>query len=193
MGPFPEIAFRPGMKYPPSMSRRSRIVVTIRNDLHGPLLVMLGFWVLAAAVTSVFARTSWLWFAALGAVVGASCMMLFITRPRRGELVRLVLDPERRTMYWAHRGLDPEELHFSALSAVVLEPQLRGRLLRLHAVEQNGRWVTLGSGPRTHLAPFAREVAACVGVPLWSREKSGALANLTDLVLVPENEHPTGS
>jgi len=175
------------------MSRCPRVVVTIRNELQGPLLVMLGFWVLAAAVTSVFARTSWLWFAALGAVVGASGMMLFITRPRRGELVRLVLDGERRTVYWAHRGEDPEELHFSALRAVVVEPQLGGRTLRLHAVEQSGRWVTLGAGPRAHLAPFAREVAAQVGVPLWSREKSGALADLTDLVLLPSDEHKTGS
>lgn len=175
------------------MSHRSRVVVTIRRELHGPLLAMMGFWILAAAVTSLFARTSWLWFAALGAVVGASGTMLFMTRPRRGELVRLVLDGERRTIYWAHRGEDPDELPFSALSAIVIEPHLRGRMLRLHAVEQNGRWVTLGAGPRAHLAPFAREVATRVGVPLWSRDRTGAVEDLTDLVLLPEDEHKAGS
>jgi hypothetical protein len=175
------------------MSHRSRVVVSVRNELHGPLLVMLGFWILAAAVTSVFARTSWLWFAALGAVVGASGMMLFIARPRRGELLRLVLDGERRIVYWAHRGEDPDELPFSALAAIVIEPQRKGRMLKLHAVEQSGRWVTLGSGPRAHLAPFAREVATRVGVPLWSRDRSGAVEDLTDLVLLPEDEYRAGS
>jgi len=175
------------------MSHRSRVVVTIKNEIHGPLLVMLGFWILAAAVISVFARTSWIFFAALGAVVGASATMLFFTRPRRGELVRLVLDGERRIVYWAHRGLDPDELPFSALSAVAIEPHLRGRMLKLHAVEQNGRWVTLGAGPRAHLAPFAREVAARVGVPLWSRDRAGTVEDLTDLVLLPEDEHRAGS
>jgi hypothetical protein len=171
----------------------SRLVITIRHELYGPVLAMMALWVAAALIALLFAHASELWFVALGSVALLSGALLWIARPRRGELVRLVLDVEHRTIYWAHRGTEPEELAFAALRALVVEAFLRGRVLTLHAVEESGRWVSLGQGPAKQLAPFAREVARRVGVPIWWRQPDDAtLPELTDLVVLSEDEKRIG-
>jgi len=171
----------------------SRLVITIRHELYGPVLAMIGLWVMAAPVVLLVAHASGPWFFALGAVAVLSGELLWIARPRRGELVRLVLDVEHRTIYWAHRGAEPEELPFAALRALVVESCLGGRVLKLHGVERTGRWVSLGQGPALQLAPFARETARRVGVPVWWRQPGGAnLPQLTDLVVLSEDERRIG-
>lgn len=144
-----------------------RTVITLRNELRGPVLAVLAFWFVTTVVLAVFARTVWLLALAAGGLLGAVGMLAWALWPRRGDLVRLILDRKRRTIWWAHHGREPEELHFSSLRAVIVEATGPRRFGRLWAVDSAGRRVALGSGTRAEMETFGRELAHAIGVPLW--------------------------
>jgi len=144
-----------------------RTVITTRSELRGPVVAVLAFWFVTTVVLAVFARTLWLLALATGGLLGAVGMLAWALWPRRGDLVRLVLDRERRTIWWAHHGREPEELPFSSIRAVIVEAAGPGRFGRLWAVDSAGRRVALGSGARAEIETFGRELATTISVPLW--------------------------
>lgn len=148
------------------------MVVTLRNEIRRPVLAILAFWFVAAAALSWWVKSPWLSAFAAGGVAGSALLLAWVWWPRKGELVRLVLDRTRKTLYWAHRGGEAEELPFTALRAVAIESAEHPRYAQLWAVERSGRWVSMGQGTRTDLEHFAREMADVIDVPLWYRESS---------------------
>jgi hypothetical protein len=155
-------------------------VITLRSEVRGPLVTAVGLWCGAALVVAVLAQPAWLVALALGGAVGSALILAFALWPRRGDLVRLVIDGQRRTLYWAHHGEEPEELPFSALRAVAVEHTPSRRTARLWAVDLSGRWVALGSGARKSIEGFAGELADSVDVPVWYKTEEYAGAEIAD-------------
>ena len=150
----------------------SHTVVALRSALRRPAVVAAIFVIAAALVAAVRANSPWLLAFGLGALAGISLLLAWVNWPRKGELIRLVLDRPRRTLYWAHRGGEPEELPFPAVRAVAVEATDHPRYVVLWAVDTSGRWVQVGQGTRTELETFAREMANVMDVPLWYRDRS---------------------
>jgi hypothetical protein len=148
------------------------MVVTLRHEFRRPIVAVLAFWCLAAALASWWVESFWLSAFAAGGIVGSVGLLLWVIWPRRGDLERLVLDRVRKTLYWAHRGGEPEELPFKALRAVAIEQAEHPRYAQLWAVDTSGRWVSMGQGTRPEMEHFAREMADVIDVPLWFRERS---------------------
>ena len=148
----------------------SHSVVSLRSALQRPLILVAVFCIAAALLVAFEADSPWLLAFGLGALVGITLLLAWVNWPRKGELVRLVLDRPRRTLYWAHRGGEPEELPFPAVRAVAIEATDHPRYVRLWAVDTSGRWVQVGQGIRTDLEAFAQEMANVIDVPLWYRE-----------------------
>lgn len=167
------IAFGPQIPYSIDMDTPRR-VVTVRSELPMSFILTMSAWFLATVAVALFAQERWLWVSAAGASVGTSFVFLWAVRPRKGELERLILDLERRIIYWAHRGGEPEEVPFDSLKAIALEPTRGGRV-KLHAVERTGRWVPLGQGRRREIEQFAESMCEVLRVPLWYR--TGGLAD----------------
>lgn len=145
-----------------------RMVISIKSELPTSFVVVMATWFMVTVGVALFAKDTVLWLSAAGAAVGTSLVFLWTLRPRRGELIRLLLDLERRIVYWAHHGCDPEEVHFGSLKAIALEP-MGSKRVRLFAVERTGRWVSLGHGARKELERFARAMSDVIDVPLWYR------------------------
>ena len=152
------------------MSAPLQTVIAVRSEVRGPLLALLGFWFVAALVVAMFADSVWLLAIAAGGITTSVAMLFVALRPRTGDLVRLVLDRPRCTLYWAHHGSEPEEIPFASLRAVAIEPSPDSRYVHLWAVDLSGRWVSLGRDLRSESEPFAQEVAEAVGIPVWYRE-----------------------
>jgi hypothetical protein len=152
------------------MSAPSQTIVTVRNEIRGPILVLLAFWFVAALVVAMFAHSMWLLVAAGSGITASVVLLAWALVPRRGDLVRLVLDPFRGVLYWAHHGTEPEEIAFSALRAVAIEPAKSERFVHLWAIDTSGHWASLGRGIRNEMEPFAKEIADTVNVPLWYRD-----------------------
>lgn len=148
----------------------SHSVVALRSALQRPLLLAALLCIVAALLLAFQADSVWLLAFGLGALAGITGLLAWINWPRKGELVRLVLDRPRRTLYWAHRGGEPEELPFPAVRAVVIEATDHPRYVLLWAVDTSGRWVQVGQGIKTELEAFAREMANVMDVPLWYRD-----------------------
>ena len=145
-------------------------VVALRSALQRPLILAALFGIAAALLVAFEADSPWILTFGLGALVGITLLLAWVNWPRKGELVRLVLDRPRRTLYWAHRGGEPEELPFPAVRAVAIEATDHPRYVLLWAVDTSGRWVQVGQGIRTDLEAFAREMANVMDVPLWYRD-----------------------
>jgi hypothetical protein len=152
------------------MTAPPQTIVTVRNEIRGPIVVLLVFWFVAALVVAVFARSVWLLAAAGSGILASVVLLAWALLPRRGDLVRLVLDRPRSVLYWAHHGTEPEEIPFSALRAVAIEPAASERFVHLWAVDTSGHWASLGRGLRNEMEPFVKEIADAVDVPLWYRE-----------------------
>lgn len=150
----------------------SHTLVTLRGDIVRPLVLAVVAGVTVGLVSAVRADSPWLWSFGLGTLVGLGLLLAWVNWPRKGELVRLVLDRPRRTLYWAHRGSEPEELPFPAVRAVAIEATDHPRYVLLWAVDTSGRWVQVGQGIRTDLEGFAREMANVMDVPLWYRDRT---------------------
>lgn len=150
----------------------SHTVVALRSALQRPLMVGAMLAIAAALVVAVQANSPWLLAFGLGALAGITLLLAWVNWPRKGELIRLVLDRPRRTLYWAHRGGEPEELPFPAVRAVAVEATDHPRYVVLWAVDTSGRWVQVGQGTRTDLEAFAREMANVMDVPLWYRDRA---------------------
>jgi hypothetical protein len=103
---------------------------------------------------------------------GAGIALLWLCRPRRGELLRLLIDRKKRIVYWVHRGKEAEEVPFSSIRAVALEPVLSGRRLKVYAIDTTSQWIPLGSGTASETERFGRGMAAIVGVPLWYKHEN---------------------
>jgi hypothetical protein len=142
-------------------------VITLRSEVRRPLVTAVSLWCCAALVVAAIAPSAWLLALALGGAVGSVLILAFALWPRRGDLERLVIDGRRRTLYWAHRGQEAEELPFSSLRAVAVGEGPGRRAAKLWAVDLSGRWVALGDGPRTSIEAFAGELAEAVAVPVW--------------------------
>jgi hypothetical protein len=127
-------------------------------------------------VVAAIAQPAWLVALALGGALGSAAILAFALWPRRGDLVRLVIDGQRRTLYWAHHGQEAEELPFSSLRAIAVEHTPGRRAARLWSVDLSGRWVALGCGSRKSIEAFAGELADSVDVPVWykTEEYTGA-------------------
>jgi hypothetical protein len=150
----------------------SYTVVTLRSAMRRPLTAVLAIWVAIGLLLIFWSHSPWVLAFALGAVIGSALLVAWLNWPRKGELVRLVLDRPRKTLYWAHRGGEPEELPFRAVRAVAVESTEHPRYAVLWAVDTTGRWVNVGQGTRAELEPFAREMAHVMEVPLWYRDRS---------------------
>jgi hypothetical protein len=151
------------------MMSTPRLVISIKTELPKAFVATMIVLLVVTAAVAIFAREPILRISAAGAAVGTSLVLVRAVRPRRGELIRLLLDLERRIVYWAHQGQDPEEVHFGSLRAIALEPRCSGRHVNLYAVERTGRWVALGHGGRKELERFAMAMSKAVEVPLWYR------------------------
>jgi hypothetical protein len=156
--------------YSKGMTDPAQTIITVRNEIRGPIVVLLAFWFVAALIVAVFARSIWLLAAAGSGILASVVLLAWALMPRRGDLLRLVLDRPRGVLYWAHHGTEPEEIPFSALRAVAIEPAASERFVHLWAVDTLGHWASLGRGLRNEMETFAKEVADTVDVPLWYRE-----------------------
>ena len=145
------------------------MVISVKSELPRAFVVTMTAWILVTLAVAMFSRDNVLWMSAAGAAAGTAAVFLWAFRPRRGELIRLLLDLERRTIYWAHHGQDAEEVHFGSLKAIALEPLGGDRKVKLYAVEGTGRWVALGHGGRKELERFAQAMSDVIEVPLWYR------------------------
>ena len=154
------------------MDASPRMVITVRSRIPEPVLAGVAVCMISATVIAVFAQSTWTWAMAVGGMCGAGIALLWLCRPRRGELLRLLIDREKRILYWVHRGHDAEEVPFAAIRAVALEPFLRGRRLKVYAIDTSCMWVPLGSGPAEETERFGRGMAAIVGVPLWYKHEN---------------------
>jgi hypothetical protein len=152
------------------MRRPTQTPITVCSEIRGPLVAMMAFWLLAVAVVAVFASALWLLALATGGVIGSLIMLAWALWPRRGDLVRLIIDPQRRLIYWAHRGCETEEVPFSSLRAIVLESSHSRRYARLWATERCGRRVPLGSGMKNEMEAFALDLAEAVGTSVWYKD-----------------------
>jgi hypothetical protein len=150
----------------------SHTIVALRSALQRPLVLAALLGIAAALTLAYRADSPWLFAFGLGAFVGMALLLAWVNWPRKGELVRLVLDRPRRTLYWAHRGGEPEELPFPAVRAVAIEATDHPRYVLLWAVDTSGRWVQVGQGIRAELEAFAKEMANVMDVPLWYRDRS---------------------
>jgi len=136
------------------------------------MAALLAFWFVAAVALWWWVESPWLLAFAAGGIAGSAGLLAWVMWPRKGDLVRLVLDKPRKTLYWAHRGGEPEELSFRALRAVAVEATDHPRYALLWAVDTSGRWVSMGQGTRQEMEHFAREMADVIAVPLWFRDRS---------------------
>ena len=158
------------MLYSAIVKDSAETVITIKSEIRGPVLALLGFWLFTAFVIALFAGHLWLVALACGGVVGASIALVWALRPRRGDLLRLVVDVPRRTIWWVHQGHEPEEVPFAALRAILIEPLPVRKYIQVWAIEKSGRRHAVGSGRRSEMEAFGRRTAELVGVPLWFRE-----------------------
>jgi hypothetical protein len=166
------------------------MVITVKSRVPGPVLAGVAVCLISAAIIAVFAQSTWAWALAVGGVSGAGAALLWLCRPRQGELLRLLIDREKRMLYWVHRGREAEEVPFGAIRAVALEPILRGRRLKVYAIDTTGKWVPLGSGIRAETERFGKGMAAIVGVPLWYKhENELVLSRTSDLGLKAGQDH----
>lgn len=149
-----------------------RTVITVKSRIPEPFLAGVVVCLISAAVIAVFAESTWSWAMAVGGMCGAGLALLWLCRPRRGELLRLLIDRNKRILYWVHRGREAEEVPFKSIRAVALEPILRGRRLKVYAIDTTGKWVPLGSGAVEDTERFGRGMAAIVGVPLWYKHEN---------------------
>lgn len=150
----------------------SHTVVTLRSDLVRPLALAVITGIVVGLILAFRSHSPWILSFGLGTVVGLALLLAWVHWPRKGELVRLVLDRPRRTLYWAHRGSEPEELPFPAVRAVAIESTDSPQYVFLWAVDTSGRWVQVGQGTRSELEGFAREMANVMDVPLWYRDRT---------------------
>lgn len=150
----------------------------MRNEFRRPLLALAVVWCVSAAAVSWWVDSPWLLVFATGGVAGAALLLAWVMWPRKGDLVRLVLDRPRRLVYWAHHGGEPEELPFGAIRALALEETLHPRYALLWAVDTSGRWINMGQGTRTEMENFAREMAEVIRVPLWYRAPAAVAPTL---------------
>jgi hypothetical protein len=155
------IARVPPSDYSEIVVPHAQTVITLRSEVRGPLVTAVG-------------QPAWPVALALGGAVGSALILAFALWPRRGELVRRVIDGQRRTLYWAHHGHEPEELPFSALRAVAVEHTHGPYFGRLWAVDLSGRWVVLGSGSQKSIEGFAGELSESVDVPVWHKTEEYA-------------------
>ena len=162
------------MLYSDGVSNPAETVITVKSEIRGPVLALLGFWLLTAIVIALFAGHIWLVALACGGVVGACIALVWVLRPRRGDLLRLVVDTPRRTIWWMHQGHEPEEVPFAALRAILIEPLPARDYIQVWAIEKSGRRHTIGSGRRADLEIFGRRVAELAEAPLWFREEHPA-------------------
>jgi hypothetical protein len=161
-------------------------VMALRSEVRRPLTAMLVLGALVAVPLVFLAQSPWFVAFAAGVVVGCAWLLAWLNWPRKGELMRLVLDRPRKTLYWAHRGGEPEELPFPAVRAVAIESTEHPRYVRLWAVDTTGRWVHVGQGTRAELEVFAQEMANVMDVPLWYRDRSrGQKRSTTHATLPP--------
>jgi len=168
-----------------------RMVISVRSELPRLPLIALAIWFVATAVVMVLANDTWLWVGALVTTAGTTVALIRISRPRRGELMRLLLDLETRTVYWAHYGKDAEELPFGAFRAVAVEPLRRNKRVKLYAVDSTGRWVSLGTGSRPDLERFARAMASAMEIPLWYKQASYDPSTWLEPEVEPRASQPT--
>ena len=158
------------MDYPVPMDPLAPIVLTIRYEIRAPLRVLMGFWFLAALVVVVFADTLWLLAIAGAALLASLEGARRMLKPRDGDLARLVINRSKRTIYWAHHGFEAEELPFSALRALMLQPAEAGMFKALWALDHSGRRISLGNASVADMERMARELSLLFDVPLWYAE-----------------------
>jgi hypothetical protein len=140
--------------------------------MRRPLRLAAALGVTVGLLVAFRADSPWIIAFGVGALAGIAMLWAWVNWPRQGELLRLVLDRPRRTLYWAHRGGEPEELPFLAVRAIAVEATDHPRYVLLWAIDTSGRWVQMGQGVRSELEAFAREMAQVMDVPLWYREQA---------------------
>lgn len=150
----------------------SHTVVALRTDFRRPAHVAAAIGLFTGMALAVGAESPWTRACGLVLLIGVAFLLVLVHWPRQGELLRLVLDRPRRTLYWAHRGGEAEELPFPAVRAVAVEDTPHPRVVLLWAVDTSGRWVNMGQGDRSELEGFAREMANVMDVPLWYRDSA---------------------